>query len=212
MADLDQCVKFFNRCAKEIAAESGEGGWISLFNGKDLTGWRASENTKSFSVQDGVIVAKGPRSHLYYVGEVGNHDFTNFEFKADVLTKPRSNSGLYIHTRWQERGWPSWGYEAQINCSHGDWRKTGSLYAVRDVRKAPHNDDEWFTYHIIVRGKQIVLKINGKTTVEYTEPAGTAKADGSPGRYLSHGTVALQGHDPGSEIHFKNIAVKLLPD
>ena len=194
----------------EAAAPAAEEGWISLFNGKDLTGWRASENKDTFSVRDGIIVAKGPRSHLFYVGPVKDHDFKDFEFTCEVLTKPKANSGLYIHTRWQERGWPAWGYEAQINQTHRDWRKTGSLYAVRDVRKAPAKDNEWFTYHILVRGKRIVLKINGQTTVDYTEPADKAKPEGTPGRYLCHGTFAIQGHDPGSEMHFRNLRVKPL--
>ena len=194
------------------AAAGDEKGFVSLFNGKDLTGWKSSEDPRTFAVVDGAIVAKGPRAHLYYVGEVGGGDFRNFEFRAEVLTRPKANSGLYFHTRWQPNDWPSWGYEAQVNNTHGDWRRTGSLYAVQDVRKAPARDNEWFDYHILVRGKRIVIQINGQTTVDYTEPAGKAKADGSAGRYLSHGTFAIQGHDPGSEVHFRNLRVRPLSD
>src|ERR1043166_542102 len=80
-----------------LAAEGSEDGWFSLFDGKSLDGWKANENTGTFSVVDGDIVAHGPRSHLFYVGPVSNHDFKNFEFKAEVMTKPSSNSGIYFH-------------------------------------------------------------------------------------------------------------------
>lgn len=183
-------------------------GWISLFDGKSLDGWKASENPKSFSVQDGAIQAFGPRAHLFYVGPVENHDFKNFELKAKVKTHPKANAGLYFHTEYQENGWPNKGYECQINATHSDWRKTGSLYGVKDVKDvAPHKDNEWFDYHIIVNGKNIVIKINGEETVNYTEPEGT-----SGGRKIDSGTFAIQAHDPQSKVLVKDIYVKPLSD
>ncbi len=184
---------------------AGEEGWISLFDGKTLNGWKASENQKVFSVRDGMICAEGGRSHLFYVGPVCNHDFKNFEFKADVMTTPGSNSGIYFHTQYQDRGWPAKGLEAQVNNSHRDPKRTGSLYNVVNVFEAPAKDNEWFNYHIIVKGKRVVIKINGKTVVDYTEPPNAR-------RRLSHGTFALQGHDPKSKVYYKNIMVKPLPD
>src|SRR5687767_15185335 len=91
--------------------------WVSLFDGKSLTGWRASENPSTFSVQNGEIVVHGPRAHLFYEGPVNNHRFRNFEFRADVMTKPSANSGIFIRTDFQETGWPSKGYEVQVNNS-----------------------------------------------------------------------------------------------
>ena len=107
-----------------------DAGWVSLFDGKSLDGWKVGENAASFSVADGAIVVNGPRAHLYYVGPVGNHDFKNFEFKADVMTTPGSNSGIYFHTAYQEGGWPSKGYEVQVNNSHTDPKRTAGLYAI----------------------------------------------------------------------------------
>jgi hypothetical protein len=184
-------------------------GWQNLFDGKTLNGWKASENKNTFSVRDGMIVASGPRSHLFYVGPIQNANFKNFELKADVMTKPGSNSGIYFHTEYQETGWPSKGYEAQVNNTHSDWRKTGSLYAVKDVNESPAKDNKWFTEHIIVRDKRIIIKVNGKTTVDWTEPEDFT-LEGQPGRKLSSGTFALQGHDPKSVVYFKNIMVKPL--
>ncbi|MCA9210865.1 MAG: DUF1080 domain-containing protein, partial [Planctomycetales bacterium] len=93
-----------------LARAADQDGWVKLFNGKNLEGWKASENTDSWSVVDGAIVCDGPRSHLFYVGD--DKPFTNFEFKADVMTTPGSNAGIYFHTKWQETGWPKYGYEA----------------------------------------------------------------------------------------------------
>lgn len=190
------------------AAEKAEEGFISLFDGKTLDGWKIAENQDSFKVEDGMIVVNGPRAHLFYAGPVENHDFKNFVFKADVMTFPKANSGIYFHTRFQGEGWPSHGYEAQVNNSHGDPKRTASLYNIRNVMEAPAKDNEWFTEEIIVRGKQITIKVNGKTLVDYTESPDDIKGD----RKLSSGTFALQAHDPGSKVLYKNIRVKPLPE
>jgi hypothetical protein len=179
-------------------------GWIKLFDGKSLDGWKASENPESFKVEDGAIVVFGNRAHLFYTGSVSDHAFKNFEYKAKVMTKAGANSGMYIHTEFQEEGWPSKGYEIQVNNSHTDWRRTGSVYALQDVKEAPAKDDKWFTQHIIVQGNKITVKVDGKTINEYTVPAEGGK--------LSTGTFALQAHDPKSKVYYKDIMVKILPD
>ena len=190
-----------------------EEGFVSLFNGKDLTGWKANESPETFKVEDGKLIANGKRSHLFYVGDVKNHDFKNFELKAQVLCKPKSNSGIYFHTAFQDSGWPDKGFECQV-CSnaYSDPRKTGSLYAVKDVAEAPAKDDEWFDYHIIVKGKSVTTKINGKVIVEWTQADDYVPKKGFEGRLLGSGTFALQGHDPGSRVEYKNIRVKPLDD
>jgi len=187
-------------------------GWVSLFDGKSLTGWKVGENANTFSVENGTIVAHGPTAHLFYEGEVHHHNFKNFEFKADVMTTPGSNSGIYFHTEYQETSWPKKGYEVQVNNSHTDWRRTGSLYAVQDVKEVYVKDNEWFTEYFKVEGKHVIVKINDKTVVDYTEPGNVKRDAGSEGRLISNGTFALQGHDPNSKVFFKNIMVKVLPD
>jgi len=188
---------------------SGQG-WISLFNGKDLDGWKVGENAATFSVKDGTIIAHGNTAHLFYVGSVKDHNFKNFEFKAEVMTEPGSNSGIYFHTQYQEGGWPSKGYEVQVNNSHTDWRRTGSLYAVQDVKEVYVKDNEWYTESFSVQGKRVIIKINDKVVVDYTEPDNVERPADMPGRKLSSGTFALQGHDPNSIVHFKNIMVRPL--
>ncbi len=185
-------------------------GWIRLFDRESFNGWKASERKGTFSVENGKLVVNGKRSHLYYVGPVEHANFKNFEFKADVYTFPGSNSGIYFHTEYQENGWPEKGYEVQVNNSHSDWRRTGSLYRVVDLRKVPSKDKEWFTEHIIVRDKHIIVKINGETVVDYVEPE-NVNHDGFPGRKIDSGTFCIQGHDPESKVYFKNIMVKPFP-
>jgi len=197
---------------QSVARVQAQDGWISIFDGKSLDGWKVGENAATFSVQDGAIVVFGPRAHLFYQGPVQNHVFTNFEWKADVMTFPGSNSGMYFHTEYQADGWPSKGYEVQVNNSHTDPIRTGSLYNIVNVMNvSPAKDNEWFTQHVIVQGKKVTIKVNGKTTVEYTEPAGVQRPADMAGRLLSKGTFALQGHDPKSRVHFRNIMVKPLP-
>jgi hypothetical protein len=198
-------------CAGARGAGS-DNGWIPLFDGVSLDGWRASENPGTFRVENGMIVVDGPRSHLFYTGPVANHDFRNFEFKADVMTRPGANSGMYFHTRYQEEGWPDRGYEAQVNNTHSDPRKTGSLYAIEDVMQAPARDNEWFTQHIIVEGRRIRILVDGRLLVDYVEPENAERPASMAERRLSSGTVALQGHDPESIVYFRNIMVRPLPD
>src|SRR5882762_9959375 len=121
--------------------EDPAGEWISLFDGKSLKDWKVNENPATFTVADGAIVAHGDRSHLFYMGPVMDHNFKNFEFKANVMTTPGSNSGIYIHTAFQPEGFPSKGYEIQVNNSHTDWRRTGSVYGIQDIKVPPAKDN-----------------------------------------------------------------------
>jgi hypothetical protein len=190
-----------------------EGDWQTIFDGKTLDGWKAADHDECFKVEDGAIVAGGgPMAHLFYVGPVGNHDFKNFELKLEVMTKPGSNGGIFFHTEPQI-GTLKKGYEAQVCNTHTDLRRTGGLVAIQDIMNtSPVKDDEWFEYDILVSGKRIVLKVNGNTTVDYTEPENPGRPKGRERRLLSHGQIALQAHDPNSTVFYRNIRVKVLPD
>lgn len=196
-----------------VAADAAdEEGWHSLFDGKSLEGWKANENPDTFRVEDGQIIVAGPRSHLFYVGKVNDGNFRNFHWKCEIMTKPKANSGMYFHTAYQESGWPSKGYEVQVNNTHGDPRKTGGLYAIADVMdKSPAKDNEWFTQEVIVQGKHVIVKVNGKVTTDYTEPDNPERSGEMKNRLISSGTIALQGHDPDSVIHYRKILIKPLP-
>jgi len=214
-----------------FAAEpaSVEKDFVSLFDGKTFNGWKVGKNADAFQIRDGMIVVNGKVSHLFYDGPVGNHEFKNFHFKADVMTFPHSNSGIYFHTRYQEEGFPNYGIECQVNNSHKDWRRTGSLYGILNVTEAapkktkenvivvpqmPVKDEVWYTQEIIVQGRHIEVILAGQKVLDYTLPeeAGGEYKISRSRTYLSRGTFALQGHDPGSKVYYKNLRGKILPD
>jgi len=185
-----------------FAADASDDGWKSLFNGKSFGDWKPNERPESWKITDGMIVGHGERSHLYYMAE----KFKNFELKADVKINKGGNSGIYLHIAHHPDGWFFDGHEVQINSSHVDPVRTGSLWGVVKLYETPVKDNEWFTMHILVKDQNIVVKVNDKIVVDYTEPKG---ADGP--RKLSEGYIALQQHDPGSKVQFRNIKVKRLP-
>ena len=191
-----------------IAFGQVEDGFVSLMDGKTFNGWKpAAEHTNTWTIQDGAFVAHGDRCHLFYVGD--QQPFKNFELKVDVMTEPHSNGGIYFHTKYQEVGWPSKGFESQVNVTHSDWKKTGSLYDVANLGDTPAKDNEWYTQDITVQGNKVTVKIKGITVLEYNEPPGVQPGKDF-GRKLDEGTFALQGHDPHSTVYYKNIRVKRL--
>jgi len=209
-------------------------GWISLWGGENMDGWRASgttnwaelkwwegtdvwpsrQNTGSESfqvisprVESKAIVVEGPQSNLFYTGPIDGGDFRNFEFKVDVYTYPGSASGVYFHTRYKENGPPTFGYEAQINASRAGESKTGSLVGVSEIETAPHRDNEWFTYYIKVDGRNVTAKVNNETVNEFTEPA-----DAAGPASLHRGTIGLESVGSDSRVYFRNPMIRLLPD
>ena len=187
-----------------------ESGFISLFDGKTFTGWKLSkENPDSFVIEDGAFVTRGPRAHLFYVGDLA--PFKNFELKVDVWVDHNSNGGIYFHTKYQEAGWPTGGFECQVNVSHKDWKKTGSIYDVANIGLTPVADKTWWTQHITVEGNTISVRLNDVLVVQYKEPEGAQPGEDFD-RVLGEGTIGLQCHDPDSVVRYKNIRIKILPD
>lgn len=199
---------------------ASEAGFTSLFNGRDLAGWKISGPAESFSVKDGAIVANGTASHAYYDGAFHDHAFRNFELKVDVMTRPGSNGGVYVLTQYEESGgnvrasgrFPSKGFEIQVNNSHTDRVRTGSVYHVADVLDtSPARDDVWFTEDITVQGNSIAVKVDDTPVIQWTQPPDWDGGREGPGRRITGpGTIALQAHDPNSTVYYKNIRIKPL--
>ncbi|MFM7102566.1 MAG: DUF1080 domain-containing protein [Verrucomicrobiota bacterium] len=185
-------------------------GFTVIFDGT-WDGWRVNENPKAWTIVDRAFRACGDRSHNFYVGK--EMPFKDFELKVDVLTEPGSNGGIYIHTKFQDTGWPWGGYETQVNQTQGDWRKSGSVYAVQDVKedvlKGVVQDNQWYTHHVVVKGGNLKIFLNGKLVNDFTEEPGR-----QPGkdfeRKLNQGTVAFQAHDPKSVVYYRNVRIKRL--
>ena len=189
-----------------------ESGYTSLFNGKDLTGWKASANPESFKVENGAIIANaaGQASHLFYDGPVGNHSFTNFDLRLDVLARYRSNGGVYVMTEFQPQGFPAKGFEIQVNNSHSDRIRTGSLYHVVDLSNIPGKDDEWIPMQIQAQGNAITVTVKGQEVVRWTQPADWQSNYDTTSRKIAPGTIAFQSHDTYSVTAYSNIRIKLL--
>ncbi len=222
------------------ADDKKDDGWIQLFNGKDLTGWKipdppsgqfkkgvkevknddgkviafvATEVDKKdgtpgkeftlWQVKDGMIVGGGPASHLFTDTEA-----ENFRYRVEAKINDKGNSGQYFRTKFGP-GFPQ-GYEAQINATHGDQIRTGSLYPsfgkltdedkkkILVMKDAPHKPDEFFTQEVTAEGNHIQIFVNGKQTVDFKDPNNA----------YTKGHFALQGHDPGSVMTFKKVEYK----
>jgi Domain of Unknown Function (DUF1080) len=188
-----------------------ESGYVSLFSGKDLGGWKASGNPESFKVANRAIVANavGPASHLFYDGPVGSHAFQDFDLRLDVLARYRSNGGVYVMTEFQAQGFPGKGFEIQVNNSHSDRIRTGSLYHVVDLSNIPGQDDEWIPMEIKGQGNTIAISLKGAEVVRWTQPADWPGAYDTPGRKVGPGTIAFQSHDAYSVTAYANIRVKV---
>jgi hypothetical protein len=211
-------------------------GWVQLFNGKDLTGWKMvdppsgefkavkatmnddgkvvayvgvlkkdDKEVTLWQVKDGMIVGGGPASHLFTEVEAAD-----FVYRVEAKINDKGNSGQYFRTKF-EGGFPA-GYEAQINATHADWRRTGSLYPdgrtkLKDHEKelcqkeAGHKADEFFTQEVTAVGDEVTIVVNGKTTLDKWK---------DPNKTFTQGHFALQGHDPGSVMTFKKVEYKPL--
>lgn len=178
----------------EETTESSDDGWITLFDGETLDGWEANENPEDWTVEDGMIVGRGPRSHLFYTGR----EFTDVEFTAEIWLRKGSNSGMYFRTEFGP-GWPN-GYEAQVNNSHGDPVRTGSLYNLVKVTEQLIPDETWWTQTITCQGNHIIIKVNDEVVVDFVDENNTH----------AKGLLALQQHDPGSEVHYRNLRARPL--
>ena len=180
-----------------------EEGWIEMFNGRDLSGWKLNEGNE-IHVEDGTIVTSGPRAHLFYT----EREFKDFVFETDIKTTPGSNSGIFIHTKYQDEGWPEQGYEIQVNVSQSDPVKSGSLYNRVKLFSTTAKDNEWYRCRVSVKGNTVRTEINDKVLYEYVEPPGTK---GYPSLGDS-GTIALQAHDPKSVVYYRNLRIKPLDE
>ena len=179
--------------AKPVPEKPGKNGWIKLFDGKTLSGWTAPDPS-GWQMNDGILTGKGARSHLF-----SPNTYTNLEFKAEVKLNHSGNSGMYFRAELG-KGWPK-GYEAQVENTSSDPKKTGSLYNFTKVSEQLVQDDTWWTQHIVAIGNRIIIKVNDKIVTDFVDEKNTFKS----------GHLALQQHDPRSVVQYRNLKVKRLP-
>ena len=187
------------------SARAGE--WVSLFDGQTLSGWTmgGGRANSKWEVVDGAIQGSGAASMLYSP----KGDYKNFRFRAEVKISDRGNSGMYFRCP-QPNGSFGEGYEAQIDSTHRDPIRTGSIYGFVHVYKQIVPPDTWFTYEVEVvdkdwRGKvvpHIKVSINGEVLFELMEYT----------KAWDHGHFAFQHHDPGSKVSIRKIEVMELDE
>lgn len=178
-----------------LAGADKGGKWIKMFDGKTLKNWKTADNPESWTVHEGTLQGKGPRSHLFYMKE----ECENCEFEAEIKLAHGSNSGMYFRTAFGP-GFPK-GYESQVNNTHTDPVRTGSLYNFVPVKEQLIQDDTWWKQTIIADGNHIIIKVNDKVVVDFKDEKNT----------YTKGYLALQQHDPKSVVQYRNLRMRKLP-
>jgi len=202
--------------AHSLGKESGER--LSLFDGKSIAGWKLVGPASAFKVTGGQIEAQGGPASIFYTGSRHDADFKNFEFTADVMLRAGAKSAICFHTAPQSAGGPSQGFQVLLA---DDYRgpngfvqrsKTGSLCGVRNVYKQLMHDNDWFSLNILVRQKQVQIRLNNMLVVDYIEPDDAFSANPDFLCRIRHGTFALQTLGPEAATAFRNLRVRALPD
>jgi hypothetical protein len=182
--------------SREVADNAD--GWTRIFDGKTLDGWKISDNGQ-WKVENGEIVGTGPVSHLFSP----RGDYKNLEFRAKVKINEGGNSGMYFRAEYGA-GWPV-GYEAQVNSTHTDPVRTGSLYNLAPLKTQLIPADAWFVQQVTCRdepaGVHITIRVNGIVVNDFIDKD----------RKHASGHVAFQQHNEGSVVHFKDVEVRELP-
>ena len=192
-------------------AIKNEEGYTTILDDKSFKDWKVMPGDAKFTVEetdtakkfekgqwsfiDGELHAEGGVSHIFSPRE----DYENLDLKADVKISDKGNSGMYFRVK-QSNGFPP-GYECQVNSTHGDPKRTGSLYNFVDVKEMLVPPNTWFAYEVIAEGTHIIIKVNEKVVVDFDDKKNTYKK----------GHVAFQQHNQGSEVWVRNVRVKELP-
>jgi hypothetical protein len=186
----------------------GENGFVPLFNGKDLTGWKTHPRQPGgWTVQEGYLVGRSATAnHLF--SDCG--DYEEFHLRAEACTNKFGNSGIYFRSNFavDRRGRFPTGYVAQILHSfpRPNAALTGSLYGFSNILKPLVEPDEWFTLEILARGNRIVIKVNGQITVDFVDKDSTYRKG-----HLALKAMSDEGVNQTTVVQFRKIEIKELP-
>ena len=204
-------------CGSAAAPAQSQDGWVTILDARSFEDWKVAPGSPSARVEesatvkrvvagdprrdgsweftDGVLHGQGGVSHIFSP----RGDYENFVYRAELKISDGGNSGQYFRTAFGN-GFPS-GYEAQINSTHADPKRTGSLYNFANVTEMLVPPNTWFTQEVTAVGHHITIKVNGKVTVDYVDAKHT----------YTKGHFAFQQHNLGSEVWIRNVQVKELP-
>ena len=191
---------------KTLLATGSEPGWTRLFDGKSLDGWKVNDfsNGSHWEVKDGEMRGSGTASMI--ASERG--DLKNYRLRAEVKINDKGNSGMYLRST-ESPGFVD-GYECQINASHSDPIRTGSIYTWVHLYDAVNQPDEWFTLEVEVKDVDYRGAIATSILVTADDEVLFQFLDHT--RQHQGGHVAFQQHDPGSKISIRKVEVMPLPD
>ncbi|MBT3841449.1 MAG: DUF1080 domain-containing protein [Verrucomicrobia bacterium] len=170
-------------------------GWFALLNGKDLSGWMTFDPGAWSVVRSGELGGRGPRSYLFSPGT-----YRNFILEAEARLNAKGDSGIVLRAAL-ETGTPK-GYEVQLCNTGDDAQKTGSLYNFQKITESKIADDQWSKQTVAVIGNRILIQVNGKLLVDYPDKEST----------YTEGHIAFQQHGQASQVNYKNVRIKPLPD
>ena len=173
--------------------------WTDLFDGKTLSGWKPTLDGTWEVKEGGVLRGSGNVGYLF-----SPKTYRNFHLRAEVRVFDDSNSGVYFRTLYEPDSSAPRGMEAQVNSSHGDMKRTGSLYAYKPEYRQLAAPEEWFRYDVIAVDEQIVIKVNGEVTASQRVPYDDKK-------HFPEGHFAFQQHHMGSIVEYRNVQVRQLP-
>jgi hypothetical protein len=224
-ADADAAVK---ETALQVLQDwPKDGGFISIFNGKDLSGWNGKPGW--WTVEDGALTAEStpekPCKKCNYLIWRGDHP-ADFELLADFKLSSKANSGIQIRSE-ELLDWDTSGYQADMtgdgalvgfvyhhkrgliagrgeNASFAaDGKKTVEPIGTPEELLKHYKQDDWNTYHVVCRGSEITLSVNDVLMCRISDHHATQAA--------ARGLIALQMHPgPPMKIQFKNIRLKIL--
>lgn len=205
-------------------------GFVALFNGKDLTGWQGNVDMKQrvtlpplkltellaqrtktalehWTVVDGVITCDGKGG----VSLQTNRDYGNFELLVDWKIEKKGDSGIYLRGQPQVQIWDSYNLPDSLKAdaglgSGGLWNNPAGDPAKKPLKKADKPVGEWNTFHIVMIGDEVTVKLNGVLVVD----KGKLPNYFEKGKPLPRtGPIELQYH--GDPLWFRNIYLKELP-
>lgn len=176
-------------------------GWVQLFNGRDLTGWKPFPVDKEvWRVEDGILIGQGAACAML---PSERKDYRDFHLRVEAMINEGGNSGVWLRTDLKSQD----GYEANINHSHRDPARTGSFGVkvagkqkwLHDQKSSPAPANTWFTLEVIAAGPSFTVKIDGVTIAQVTDT----------NRSLGH--VGLELFEHASVVRIRKIEIKELP-
>jgi len=178
-----------------------------LFDGKTLDGWKLHGKAEAV-VENGTIKLTNGSGSLESEGKYGDF-ILQLEYKTDKVV----NSGVFFRSI---PGEIMNGYECQIlnNSPDGDYEKfigtdTGGIFRRQVGRNVGPKDGEWNYLTIAAKGNRMATWVNGIQVTDWTDER-TPHNNPRNGSRTEAGTIQFQGHDPGTEIWFRNIRIREL--